>query len=207
MAPLNTDVDKINFAVLKMLPGDEHVTESADSLEDDRHIIDYPIEHLHSLTPAGLPPHRLAIKIGMPLILLRNLNMKAGLCNGTRITVRRVVGNHIIHGVIATGPKSGDHVLIPRITMSSKNTDFPFPWKRTQFPVRPAFAITINKSQGQDLERVGVWLERPVFTHGQLYVCASRVGHPNNIRFAIRASDDIPPSATRNVVYREILTR
>ena len=71
---------------------------------------------------------------------------------------------------ITNSAKSGDHVLIPRITMSSKNTDFPFPWKRTQFPVRPAFAITINKSQGQILSGLGYgWSDQ--FSHMDNCMC------------------------------------
>ena len=51
-----------------------------------------------------------------------------------------------------------------------------------QFPIRPAFAMTINKAQGQTLSKCGVLLDEPVFTHGQLYVAALRCG-PQNCRF------------------------
>ena len=50
--------------------------------------------------------------------------------------------------------------------------------------MRIAFAMTINKVQGQTLERVGIYLPEPCFTHGQLYVAASRVGLPEYLRFA-----------------------
>jgi ATP-dependent DNA helicase PIF1 len=42
----------------------------------------------------------------------------------------------------------------------------PFTLRRRQFPVRPAFAMTINKAQGQTLKMVGIFLPKPVFTHG-----------------------------------------
>lgn len=93
--------------------------------------------------------------------------------------------------------------MIPRIELWQKDDSFPFEWKRLQFPVRPAFAITINKSQGQTLKVVGIWLEEPVFTHGQLYVAASRVGSPNSVKFAVKESHD---GMTRNPVYREVLS-
>ena len=81
-------------------------------------------------------------------------------------------------------------------------------WQRLQFPVKLAFAMTINKSQGQTFNRASVWLEKSVFTHGQLYVAASRVGHPDNILFAIArcAEREMPDFATSNVVYHEVLT-
>jgi Helicase len=70
--------------------------------------------------------------------------------------------------------------------------------------------MTINKSQGQTLKKVGVYLPEPVFTHGQLYVAASHVNHPQNIQFAITplktpSSDQILTNKTRNIVYTEVL--
>ena len=66
-------------------------------------------------------------------------------------------------------------------------------------------AMTINKAQGQTLGRVGVYLDSPCFSHGQLYVAASRVGHPNNIKFAIMP-DASYHFYTPNIVYTEALT-
>ena len=43
-----------------------------------------------------------------------------------------------------------------------------------------------HQSQGQTLGRVGVWLQTPVFTHGQLYVASSRTSCPSNLTFAIK---------------------
>ena len=77
-------------------------------------------------------------------------------------------------------------MVVPRIPLEPKDSDYPFRWTRRQFPIRPAFAMTINKSQGQTIRgRVGVFLPEPVFSHGQLYVVASRVVHPDNIRFCV----------------------
>ena len=52
-------------------------------------------------------------------------------------------------------------------------------------PLRPAFTMTINKGQGHTLIVVGVWLEEPTFTHGQLYFMASMVADRQHLRFAI----------------------
>ncbi|DBA01462.1 TPA: hypothetical protein N0F65_005581 [Lagenidium giganteum] len=61
-------------------------------------------------------------------------------------------------------------------------TSLPFNFKRRQFPVRPAFAITINKFQGQTLAVVGLYLPQSVFAHGQLYVADSRVSIASRLK-------------------------
>ena len=72
----------------------------------------------------------------------------------------------------------GKVVLIPRIRLSPNAETLPMSLKRLQFPVRLAFAMTINKSQGQSVEHVG---QTSVFSHGQLYVAFSRCTSPLNI--------------------------
>ena len=92
-------------------------------------------------------------------------------------------------------------VLIPRMPLIPTNSYLPFDFQRNQFPIRPCFCMTINKSQGQTLEFVSLWLGPDhVFTHGQLYVALSRVSSIRNIKVAI----DHPNFLTRNVVYKEI---
>jgi Helicase len=72
-------------------------------------------------------------------------------------------------------------------------------WLRVQFPV--AFAMTISRSQEQSLQRVGVY---SCFTHGMLYVAASRVSDPGNIKFYIPEIYFIP-HITTNLTYRAVL--
>lgn len=90
----------------------------------------------------------------------------------------------------------------------------PFTLRRCQFPVRPAFVMTVNKSQGQTFKMVGVYLPKPVFTHGQLYVALSRVGCMEAVRVLavngwVQGGDleGVPAGMfTTNVVYREVLS-
>ncbi|KAG2570104.1 hypothetical protein PVAP13_7KG000663 [Panicum virgatum] len=81
----------------------------------------------------------------------------------------------------------------------------PFVLSRRQFPVRLCYAMTINKSQGQTLQNVGLYLPRPVFSHGQLYVAISRVTSRKGLRILIDDDTDPNTNATQNIVYKEIL--
>lgn len=106
-------------------------------------------------------------------MLLRNLDVSEGLCNGVRLIVTSLC-NHIIKAKIGTGEQSGKEVHIPRITLESSKGQLGCTMQRHQFPVRSAFAMTIHKSQGQTFESVGVDLKSsPVFIHGILYVAFS----------------------------------
>ena len=79
----------------------------------------------------------------------------------------------------------------------------PFKFQRRQFPVALCFAMTINKSQGQSLTKVGIYLPRLVFTHGQLYVAISRVRTKKGLRILILDEDGYVTNKTKNVVYSE----
>ena len=204
LAPRNTVVDEVNAAVTERFPGESVQLLSADSLSDDADELDIPGEYLNTLCAPGFPPHRLVVKPGMPLMLLRNLSATDGLCNGTRLIAGRVLSPRLLEATIACGKNAGSHVLIPRLPLQPPDDAFAFRWQRRQFPVRPAFAMTVNKAQGQTLGRVAVFLDEPVFSHGQLYVAASRVGRSADLRFALPVGSR---GVTRSVVYTEVFER
>jgi hypothetical protein len=89
LTPINKDVDYINNIALKKIQSPEIILLSADSIQcdDDDDATMFPPEVLNSINQAGLPPHDLRIKRGTPVILLRNLQPRKGLCNGTRLIV------------------------------------------------------------------------------------------------------------------------
>jgi hypothetical protein len=212
LCPKNSDVDKINEEVLKILEGESQTYLSTDSIVDqtDEDEQNYQIEFLNDLTPSGMPPHKLNVKIGAIVMLLRNLNTKRGLCNGTRLAIEDLKPNLIIAKVLS-GSAEGEKVFIPRIDLAPTDTDLPFVLKRRQFPVKLAFAMTINKSQGQTLEKVGIFLPEPVFSHGQLYVAMSRVRQSCDLKIQIipgpqqgQLIEGSSKTFTKNVVFKEI---
>jgi ATP-dependent DNA helicase PIF1 len=142
----------------------------------------------------------------VPIMLLRNLNQSEGLCNGTRLIIT-LLGDLVLEAKIITGIHSGKIVLIPRICLPLKNYKLPFVLERRQFPVKVCYAMTINKSQGQTLTNVGIYLRRPVFTHGQLYVAISRVTSKQGLKILIEDDDGKPSNETKNIVYKEIFSR
>jgi hypothetical protein len=205
LCPRNNDVADINAKVLTAFPGDPTICRSADSIHkdsDDGIGKTIPVENLNKYCSPGFPPHDLVLKVGAPIMLLRNLRPQDGLCNGTRLICRELYPHAIVAEII-TGSHAGKYEIIPRIPFLSSESEFPVTIRRMQFPVRLAFAMTINKSQGQTLKYVGVYLPRPVFTHGQLYVALSRATTRKNI-YVLTGEDNLD-CETENVVYPEIL--
>ena len=95
LAPTYKQVDQINNLITDMFHGTPVVLTSSDDLINANDFQRFTVEYLNSLSPTGLPNHRLFIKPGMPLMLMRNLNPKMGLCNGTRLIFNKVHKNHL----------------------------------------------------------------------------------------------------------------
>ena len=129
---------------------------------------------------------------------------KSKYTNGARYAIRALHKNVIV-AVIATGTHAGK-MYFPRIPFMPAVTTFPFEMKRKQFPVRSAFGVTCNKSQDQTFHTIGVYLHRPLFSHGQLYVALSQVGSPHHVKVPLNEhTHDDSTHVTDNVVYPAIL--
>jgi ATP-dependent DNA helicase PIF1 len=116
-------VDNINTYIMSQIPGEETTYFSSDtvcksiSTKESQDQL-YPTEFLNSLKFPGTPNHELRLKVGLPIMLLRNINQSAGLCNGTRLTITQL-GKWLIEAQIMTGTNIGNKVYIPRIIMSA----------------------------------------------------------------------------------------
>ncbi|CAI0558667.1 unnamed protein product [Linum tenue] len=210
VTPTNAVVTEVNDFMLHKIPGHCRCYYSSDSMQLDTEVPQlfaetYPTEFLNALQFNGVPDHEIRLKVHTPIMLLRNLSPPNGLCNGTRILITKL-GENIIVGNIMGGSFDTEEVVIPRIVLNIEDKRWPFILKRRQFPVRLCYGMAINKSQGQTLDKVGVYLPKPVFSHGQLYVAASRVRSANGLRFLIENEEDIPANYTRNIVYSEAFT-
>ncbi|XP_010497048.1 PREDICTED: uncharacterized protein LOC104774082 [Camelina sativa] len=173
LCPTNSDVNTINERLLEKLQ--EMMYLSADSIDpQDSESINNPVfssDFLNSIKLSGLPDHSLRLKIGAFVMLLRNIDPKGGLCNGTRLQITQM-GINVLEACVITGERVGEKVLIP-------------------------------KSQGQSLEEVGLFLPRPVFSHGQLYVALSRVTSKKGLKVLILDKDGGTTKQTMNVVFKE----
>ena len=213
----NAVVDKVNEHMLDDLDKTTHKTyfstDSIDSSSPDEKAL-WPLDFLHSLTPTGMPPHALTLAPGALIILLRNIDADAGLCNGVRAIVIKAC-DRVLDVLLVSGTKAGTRAYIPRFELAPKNPDLPFILRRRQFPVKLAWCMTFNKAQGQTLKEVGIYLPAPVFSHGQLYVSLSRAGTSRAVKILVETtsaqgrhadSSGIPNGVyTDNVVWQEAL--
>ncbi|KAG3136182.1 hypothetical protein PI124_g18623 [Phytophthora idaei] len=165
----NAVVQRINEAVVQRPEEVSQEYLSTDVVEEDEEVNFFEQEVLHTVNINGIPPHRLTLKKGAPIMVMRNLNPDLGLCNGTRLRIVELKP-HVIHTTVMTGERQGQHVLIPRIVFISDgdSREFPFRLRRKQFPVQSASAMTINKGQGQTVQNLGLYLSTPCFSHSQL---------------------------------------
>jgi ATP-dependent DNA helicase PIF1 len=202
LCPHNDQSLKINEDVLSQLPGETKQYRSTDTLVADHEggSETIPVEFLHELTPSGMPKHILNVKVGAVIMLLRNINVSGGMCNGTRLQVTELLP-HLIAAKLLTGPFSGEQVFLPRISVQPSDSELQIKFTRRQFPIRLSFAMTINKAQGQTFQKIGLCLQATVFSHGQLYVALSRCRRQSAISIRLPAGT----TSTKNIVYPEAL--
>ena len=209
LTTLNKHVDHMNDLISGILEGTATTYASADyfgpeAVEEEGM---YPVEVLNILNPCGMPPHKLVLKEGAPVVFIRNMSRSDGIMNGTRAIVTKCC-THRVQVRLTSGPKSGRDVAVPRINLQSPdNGTLHINFTQRQFPLRLAFCMTINKSQGQTFKNVGVWLPSPVFSHGQLYVALSRLGDPNGLCIASQPTMHAGTmvEGVKNIVWSELI--
>ncbi|KNZ57903.1 ATP-dependent DNA helicase PIF6-like [Puccinia sorghi] len=169
----------ISFPVQFWPPSTRQVVKahSIDS-SDDQVLESLTPESLYHLNFPRFPPHQLLLKVWMPIILVRNLNIVEGL----RIHFWDFQFFTIMHS------------YIPKINLPCVYTD--------QFPVMPCFSMTINKIKGKNLSKVIVLLKSPVFSHGQSYFSLSHATNQSNLDL-LQSGDT---SNMLNVLYKDLVT-
>ncbi|GKE18760.1 ATP-dependent DNA helicase PIF1-like protein, partial [Tanacetum coccineum] len=129
LAPIHEMVDVINKSMLAQIPGEEKVYLSVDtvSLADDAlEFVDdaYTLEFLNNIKMPGVLHHELALKVGAPVMCMRNIDQRDGLCNGTRLQITRM-GTNVIEAKIISRGKVGTVYAIPRMVISLSNNKMP----------------------------------------------------------------------------------
>ena len=199
----NKQIQKLNPAELyEPLASHDELTESDDPHNILRGMLSDDI--LNNFNNNGVPPHLLYLKVNDICIVLRNLNKKDGLTNNTRVRVLNITSKCVRVQTMTSNQKS---FSIPRIRFKFRLPfGRSFELLRTQFPLRLAYCMTINKSQGQELRGCLLDLRSPAFSHGHLYVALSRVTHVKDLAIFVE-EDNLKNGViiTENIVYNELL--
>jgi ATP-dependent DNA helicase PIF1 len=179
---------------------------------DDKHkhlkdmISDYVLQ---AYTKHGVPPHKLTFKIGDICMLMRTLSRRDKLCNNSRVVIKHISIYRI--RVQLLQPGTPVYFDIPRIRfIFTLKFGRGFKMMRTQFPLRLAYSMTINKSQGQTTKRTVLDTFDQPFTHGQLYVAMSRVFQSSNMciycpREKLLTIDNKEGPVVHNVVINKLI--
>ena len=191
---------EINRRCFAKLPGETSERPAADQYVDCSDRDAFPPDYVQSLAMHGAPPWMLQFKPGAKYMCIRNLDPERGIINGTMMKLLSV-GRNLIQVQILTGKSAGSCDILTRcvFTITPEASGLPFTILRSQFPIIPAYCLSVHKAQGQTLDTVGVVFESDPFTHGQLYVALSRVGGWEKV-YTCYQGDNI-----LNVVLRHLL--
>jgi ATP-dependent DNA helicase PIF1 len=177
----NVDVDAMNEKALAELDGPAHRY-----VADDAGHSDY-INLIRNNCPA---PQVLELKLGAQVLLLKNLDLSRGLCNGSRGVVVGFTHVRDLQGLDATSEEVAKRFdVYPKVAFFNESGNaavvhvFADTWNveergvtlasRSQLPLRLAWAITIHKSQGMTISNLEVSFQG-IFDYGQAYVALSR---------------------------------
>src|SRR5882762_8436019 len=140
--------------------------------DDKQYIADnISLDILTSINHAGVPPHKLHLKVGSLCCMLHNLSIEHGLVKNARVEIIalqqrtvdvKVIGREAVH-------------CIPQINFNFHPHYSAWTINHRQFPLRTAYAMTFNSCQGLTLDCIVINICSQVFAHGQLYTVLSRV--------------------------------
>lgn len=133
-----------------MYPGDHTVLASVDCAVAEEKADagpqpEYPMEYLNAINLPGIPPHRLLLTVGVPVMLLCNPDLASKLFNGTQLQITWI-SPRVLCAVIMTGNYQGRDVMLPRIALDVTHSAVSGGFRPLQFPIQLSFAMTINKA-------------------------------------------------------------
>ena len=189
----------INSHVIAKLPGAAEIAVAADIHVNCKDPDLYTDEFVHSLNIPGSPPALLELKCGARYMIMRNLDQSRRLVNGTEVIL---VSMRAASLTVQT--HDGKIAVIPRINfvISPDDSGLPFVIHRRQFPLIPAYALTVHRVQGQSLKFLGLYMLGEVFCHGMLFTILSRVASWDKI--CVYHTDDVE-CVVKNLVRRDIV--
>ncbi|KAJ1525564.1 hypothetical protein ONE63_010368 [Megalurothrips usitatus] len=230
LAPTNENCDMVNvicdialsrvqsdlklFDSHSVFENPQNINEGIETSEEDEFALTIPDALAAKVVGSSLPPHELKLKKDAIVMVPRNLSLPMGIVIGTVARVTNI-GINMVTMLVLTGKMKGEEVVLPRIRMEDDEVAKPKIAVRYQIPLRLAYAYTIHRAQSRTLKKVGLYLPKPVFAHGMLYVALSRARRLEDLHLLIedgpfqgrvtRDGRSFGEVATMNIVDAEVL--
>ncbi len=212
LATTNASVEEWNAKVQELNKSEDgHELKSWDTLD----LVDDPYGHIERMIteqvmndcndPGNCPPHKLILKKDDICILMRAVDKEEKFATNTRVRIAHIKRNTVR---IQSLQEPNKFFTLPRFVFKiSLSIGKGYEMTRHQFPLRLAYSMSINKSQGQQYDRCPVDLRSMAFSHGHLNVALSRIRDPSNVAILVDELYYEPDDRmiTVNVVYRDIL--
>lgn len=215
LTPTNEGQRAVNSICVSRMTSERFIFFSSDTSPKDCEGDDLlDVQIMHETYQTGLPPHRLELCIGCPVMLTRNMETTMGLCNGARLRFlgtsksKKTLKCEFLDESLARNifEVTGERfVWLPRLLNKCDEFEAGYTFTREQFPIQLAFSCTAHKSQGQTLDKVGIDLtNNAIFAHGQLYVSLSRVCKMEDVKVCLQKTDGkyLP---VNNIVWKDVL--
>lgn len=188
--PTAPDAADVNDIVSARLPGQERL--SADVLVEPTPQQEWTImpEDLHAIQLPDMPDHRLNLHVGMPCILMRDLFPALA---GTVVIINQI-STHIIKVQCLSSIAQDTEKFLFRMSFTSPDLGFVF--KRKQYPIKPAYAVTAESLRGREMDAVALYVPRSV-SHNDLCMVCTRVRSPKDLKILIMGRSD--PDGWRKV--------